>query len=262
MVPVLGRGGTDGLVGALGKGCDSTPWAVLVFCMSEGASPQGPNRKTHPMRGWRNRQTRWIQVPVPERAWGFNSPLAHSTQVGGIVEMPPTSAFPGSRGVRRRAPASVRKVSGGGGVVRASFNGVGEECPGARACARGGLGVAAAERCGRCLLRAGRRRESAPRPPLLLLWKRPASSAEPSPPGARPEVRRVRRGRRKRVGVGLGVGKTPWMSTSGGLSTGSDAFRPPHVPSARVDVRDARAGAFGVRGRRSWRPESGWSGAR
>lgn len=26
------------------------------------------------MRGWRNRQTRWIQVPVPERAWGFNSP--------------------------------------------------------------------------------------------------------------------------------------------------------------------------------------------
>jgi hypothetical protein len=29
------------------------------------------------MRGWRNRQTRWIQVPVPARAWGFNSPLAH-----------------------------------------------------------------------------------------------------------------------------------------------------------------------------------------
>ncbi len=28
-------------------------------------------------RGWRNRQTRWIQVPVPARAWGFNSPLAH-----------------------------------------------------------------------------------------------------------------------------------------------------------------------------------------
>jgi hypothetical protein len=29
------------------------------------------------MRGWRNRQTRWIQVPVSERTWGFNSPLAH-----------------------------------------------------------------------------------------------------------------------------------------------------------------------------------------
>jgi hypothetical protein len=31
-------------------------------------------------------QTRWIQVPVPARAWGFNSPLAHHgapTQVGG-----------------------------------------------------------------------------------------------------------------------------------------------------------------------------------
>ena len=32
------------------------------------------------MRGWRNRQTRWIQVPVPERAWGFNSPLAHQRE--------------------------------------------------------------------------------------------------------------------------------------------------------------------------------------
>src|SRR3954464_8426038 len=29
-------------------------------------------------RGWRNRQTRTVQVRVPERAWGFNSPLAHS----------------------------------------------------------------------------------------------------------------------------------------------------------------------------------------
>lgn len=34
------------------------------------------------MRGWRNRQTRWIQVPVPERAWGFNSPLAHHRSPG------------------------------------------------------------------------------------------------------------------------------------------------------------------------------------
>jgi hypothetical protein len=32
-------------------------------------------------REWRNRQTRWIQVPVPERVWGFNSPLAHHTSV-------------------------------------------------------------------------------------------------------------------------------------------------------------------------------------
>lgn len=43
------------------------------------------------MRGWRNRQTRWIQVPVPERAWGFNSPLAHhvervSTRMKVLVE--------------------------------------------------------------------------------------------------------------------------------------------------------------------------------
>src|SRR3954451_8400050 len=26
---------------------------------------------------WRNRQTRWLQVPVSERTWGFKSPLAH-----------------------------------------------------------------------------------------------------------------------------------------------------------------------------------------
>ena len=29
------------------------------------------------MREWRNRQTRTVQVRVPERVWGFNSPLAH-----------------------------------------------------------------------------------------------------------------------------------------------------------------------------------------
>ena len=28
-------------------------------------------------REWRNRQTRTVQVRVPERVWGFNSPLAH-----------------------------------------------------------------------------------------------------------------------------------------------------------------------------------------
>ena len=29
------------------------------------------------LREWRNRQTRTVQVRVPVRAWGFNSPLAH-----------------------------------------------------------------------------------------------------------------------------------------------------------------------------------------
>ena len=28
-------------------------------------------------REWRNWQTRWLQVPVFERTWGFKSPLAH-----------------------------------------------------------------------------------------------------------------------------------------------------------------------------------------
>jgi hypothetical protein len=35
-----------------------------------------PDATSH-TREWRNRQTRRIQVPVPARAWGFNSPLAH-----------------------------------------------------------------------------------------------------------------------------------------------------------------------------------------
>lgn len=29
------------------------------------------------LREWRNWQTRWLQVPVFERTWGFKSPLAH-----------------------------------------------------------------------------------------------------------------------------------------------------------------------------------------
>lgn len=47
--------------------------------MSPGGSTTAGEaaERQHPMRGWRNRQTRWIQVPVPARAWGFNSPLAH-----------------------------------------------------------------------------------------------------------------------------------------------------------------------------------------
>ncbi len=58
------------------------------------------------MRGWRNRQTRWIQVPVPERAWGFNSPLAHR-------EEPPLRRNP-ERGFFRcaRVSAGGRRVAG------------------------------------------------------------------------------------------------------------------------------------------------------
>lgn len=33
------------------------------------------------MREWRNRQTRTVQVRVPARAWGFNSPLAHPSRM-------------------------------------------------------------------------------------------------------------------------------------------------------------------------------------
>src|SRR5690625_6730084 len=38
-----------------------------------------PGQRSSPTtREWRNWQTRTVQVRVPARAWGFNSPLAHS----------------------------------------------------------------------------------------------------------------------------------------------------------------------------------------
>jgi hypothetical protein len=85
------------------KGCESTLDGVLMFCVSEGAGPQGKSPRTHPMRGWRNRQTRWIQVPVPARAWGFNSPLAHS-------EKPTKRVSPGD-GSHRRGPFLVSMIA-------------------------------------------------------------------------------------------------------------------------------------------------------
>lgn len=56
------------------KGCESTVCDVLIFRCRQALAPKGERAGRPPMRGWRNRQTRWIQVPVPERAWGFNSP--------------------------------------------------------------------------------------------------------------------------------------------------------------------------------------------
>ena len=41
-------------------------------------------------REWRNRQTRTVQVRVPERVWGFNSPLAHQHD---RLSSPGTGAF-------------------------------------------------------------------------------------------------------------------------------------------------------------------------
>ena len=44
------------------------PWRPSRRLASLGRSTRGE---------WRNWQTRWIQVPVSERTWGFKSPLAH-----------------------------------------------------------------------------------------------------------------------------------------------------------------------------------------
>src|SRR5690606_29062401 len=57
---------------------------------------------------WRNWQTRWLQVPVSERTWGFKSPLAH--QAGRL---------PGdrSRFAGRPAPGSGADHDGAGQLV-------------------------------------------------------------------------------------------------------------------------------------------------
>lgn len=39
--------------------------------------PAGMRVAANHEREWRNWQTRTVQVRVPERAWGFKSPLAH-----------------------------------------------------------------------------------------------------------------------------------------------------------------------------------------
>ena len=77
------------------KGVQDTPSDVLMFFLSQGAtegnqavresvgnrfedSGQRSVESTASLNArvaeW---QTRWLQVPVLERAWGFKSPLAH-----------------------------------------------------------------------------------------------------------------------------------------------------------------------------------------
>jgi hypothetical protein len=43
-------------------------WAVVGAAVSFSSCHSGE---------WRNWQTRWLQVPVAARSWGFKSPLAH-----------------------------------------------------------------------------------------------------------------------------------------------------------------------------------------
>ena len=76
MVPAGLCGVCDGVVGSAAEGFGvgrimrrGALTGVLMFMQSV-------------RREWRNRQTRTVQVRVPERAWGFNSPLAHKQQAG------------------------------------------------------------------------------------------------------------------------------------------------------------------------------------
>ena len=82
--PALEGAGEDALDQALQAAFEPTdphrrsrlPGAAL----RAGASAGG-RRYALPLHSgeWRNWQTRWLQVPVSERTWGFKSPLAHSS---------------------------------------------------------------------------------------------------------------------------------------------------------------------------------------
>ena len=62
------------------KGTVGRCYPVLVASwLSDLRSQLGAERE------WRNRQTRTVQVRVPARAWGFNSPLAHPSDFGSVV---------------------------------------------------------------------------------------------------------------------------------------------------------------------------------
>src|SRR5690606_7576462 len=75
-------------------------------------------------REWRNRQTRWLQVPVPERAWGFNSPLAHTTQMAPTRD---TRAGPYLFPTRRWLPVSAaHRLPQLGGGSEVPFAGTGD----------------------------------------------------------------------------------------------------------------------------------------
>ena len=98
-------------------------------------------------REWRNRQTRTVQVRVPERVWGFNSPLAHlglstkcpvavtkSLRIGSLsfcgvdlrdqsVEMITRGRFQAPRSAPGVSDLLSREHSGGGGFLVEVANG-------------------------------------------------------------------------------------------------------------------------------------------
>ena len=64
-------------------------------------------------REWRNRQTRTVQVRVPERVWGFNSPLAHQRRYPLVTYRPcrgtiGSQAWSGAKSQAATPPPSLR----------------------------------------------------------------------------------------------------------------------------------------------------------
>ena len=96
-----------------------TPRASLTAGFGVGCTAGHVLTSSGCSREWRNRQTRTVQVRVPERTWGFNSPLAHTSRPpprpgGGL-------SFPALRlTVRRCAAAGGPAMHAGGDGGRAA----------------------------------------------------------------------------------------------------------------------------------------------
>ena len=74
---------------------------VLVSTTGRWAWCAADRRPSRAGREWRNRQTRTVQVRVPERAWGFNSPLAHHESSSSDLRLCPRPGLPRACGVAR-----------------------------------------------------------------------------------------------------------------------------------------------------------------
>ncbi len=76
--------GSAGSTGALPPGrlvfCSGCPLCLISLLLKETKLGDQPESGKRSCARVAERQTRWLQVPVSERVWGFKSPLAHAIE--------------------------------------------------------------------------------------------------------------------------------------------------------------------------------------
>jgi hypothetical protein len=114
--------------GALGSRCVEPPrrpigvFPGLSVMLDLAAFTRLTVRKSGPIPSGRScarvaeRQTRWLQVPVSERAWGFKSPLAHALGPREINDFPGSFFVPSGRSSLADCLGSRRRETSSNGV--------------------------------------------------------------------------------------------------------------------------------------------------